>query len=649
MKLFPVVFTLVFLISCVSEREIVLESAREGNTASRVMAIQKLADGPWDGRAEDGVVAALSDQSPLVRKTAATALAGKSHSVAWPLVRRLKDGDLRVRVQVVRSLHTLPSADFIVSSLIGALSDPAQMVRAEVVEGFLRRGWKVEEILVWRAFHERLSALEQLSAHAVTDQAAGLDLLARLRAPQDFGFLYAALHQSDPFLVQVAARALARGGEPEHLERILGAGGPEPEVLLATWLASTPELTPANFTLLKTRMPPEDFQDVLLRRRSPLSCSWFNAELPLSLISLLPAGCPVPGTLPLAARWTYLRRQNAAPPELTAAVLAALGSLDESGLRMLAADPTTRPALLEWFRQQWAQYVSEYEKWIPQNRWQQLELVGSDELASEPSAAGQPAPGMPVDRLLDTYRARTSVIEETELFPPEFDVPGFSRRLAALSGLPESRELIVTMLPAAPTPVLAQALAVLASVTKPGDALPEAVKDALASEDPAVRGAAAAVFAAVGDATTLLSLLKTAEPSVQETVLTALEKNAGPSIVTSLFQLFQEEPTARLALALARLRAPGIRQEIQSLLAEDTALAMAGDRATLLQALSLSGPMDEILGQLVRRELWHPSPRVRCMALSLTDPASGRPFEAADPFWEVRTCARKTMQNRSTP
>ena len=636
MKSILVAFSLIFLSSCVSERDIVLESAREGNTASRVMAIQKLAQSPWDDRAEDVVVAALSDHSPLVRRTAATALAGRGLSVAWPLVRRLKDGDLRVRVQVVRSLHTLPSADFIVSPLIGALADPSQMVRSEVVEGFLKRGWKPEEILVWSAFHERLLALEQLTAHAVTDQAAGLDQLAVLRAPQDFGFLYAALHHTDPFLVQVAARALARGGEPEHLERILATGGPEPETLLATWLEATPALSLETFSKLKSRMPPEEFHDVLMRRRSTLTCDWFTADLPLPLVSLLPAGCAAPETLPLASRWTYLRLHAQATPELTTQILAQLGTLDENGLRLLAADAQTRPALLAWFQAQWAQYVLEFEKWIPQNRWQALELVGAEEMASE-----QPAPGTPVDRLIDTYRSRTSVVEETELFLPEFDVPGFARRLSSLSGVPESGDLIRAMLPVAPPPILAQALTVLASFTKPRDLLPDAVKNALASEDPGVRGAAVAVFAAAGDATTLISMMKNAEPSVQETVLAALEKSPDPTVATALFQLFQEAPTARLAVALARLQSPGIRSEIQSLLAEDTALAMAEDRAQLLFALSLSGPPDEPSRQLLARELWHPSPRVRCMALSLSEPAACALSAAADPSWEVRLCARR--------
>jgi len=639
MKHLVVALLSVFLVSCVSERDIVLDAARTGNTASRVMAIQKLADGPWDDKAEDVVVAALSDHSPLVRKTAATALSGRGISVAWPLTRRLKDGDLRVRVQVVRSLHSLPSADFIVTSLIAALADPSQMVRAEVVEGFLKRGWKPGEILAWRAFQERLSGLEQLTAHAVTDKAAGLEQLARLREPEDFAFLYAALYHSDPFLVQIAARALARGGEPEHLERILAAGGPEPETLLTTWLESTPELTLETFSRLRTRLPPADFHKVLQRRRTQLACAWFNADLPLALVSLLPAGCPVGDQLPLAARWTYLRLHGQAPAELTTEVLARIDLLDEAGLRLLAADPQTLPALLDWFSRQWAQYVSEFEKWIPQGKWQALELVGADEMATE-----QPSPGTPVDRLLDSYRSRTSAVEETELFLPEFDVPGFARRLSALSGIPGSRELLVSMLSVAPPPVLAQALQVLASITGPRAALPDAVKNALTSEDAAIRSGAVAVVAAAGDASTLIQLMKSAEPSVQETILSALEKTPEPSVISSLFQLFQEEPTARLALALARLQAPGIRIELQSLLAEDTAQAMSEDRATLLLALSLSGPPDEMFRQLVLRELWHPSPRVRCMALSLSQPGdvSAAAF-VSDPDWEVRSCARKKL------
>jgi len=201
------------------------------------------------------------------------------------------------------------------------------------------------------------------------------------------------------------------------------------------------------------------------------------------------------------------------------------------------------------------------------------------------------------------------------------------------------------MLPVAPPPVLAQVLKVLATITGPRDVLPEAVKNALTSEDAAIRSGAVAVVAASKDATTLIQLMKSAEPSVQETILSALEKTPEPSVVSSLFQLFQEEPTARLALALARLQAPGIRSELQSLLAEDTALAMAEDRATLLLALSLSGPPDEMFRQLILRELWHPSPRVRCMALSLLQPGeTAADAFVGDPDWEVRGCALKRLK-----
>lgn len=627
------------LAACVSERDAVLDAARSGNTASRVAAIQKLAEGPWDTQAEDIVVGALTDHSPLVRKTAAAALAGRGTAVAWPLVRRLKDGDLRVRVQVARSLHTLPAEDFVVAALVQALGDPSQMVRTEVVDGFLRRGWKPGELLAWRAFSERLSALEQLTAHAATDQAAGLDQLARLRAPQDFAFLYAALQHTDPFLVQVAAKALAVGGEPGHLDLILGSGGPEPEVLLATWLEATLSISPELFARVRTRLSASQLAGILQRRAARLTCSWLTAELPPDLVGLLPADCEAPDALPFALRFAYLRHHGRATPALEKEALGRLVELDRTGLRQLAMEPATRPAVLAWFAARWQDYITDHEKWVPQARWQQLELTGDDDTGAAP-----PSTSTPVDRLLDTYRTRSNVVEETELFLPTFDVPGFARLLPALEGLREAANWLGAMLPVAPAPILSQALRTLATLVRPGAPLPEAARAAITSEEAEVREAAAALFAAGGDLPTLVALLPGAEPAVQEHLLEALEKREATEVIPDLMKMFSEAPTARLALCLARLRAPGIRQELQSLLAEDTSLAMARDRATLLQALALSGPADEAFTQLVRRELWHPDPRVRCAALSLLDAAARADFAAADPLWAVRTCAK-----RSTP
>lgn len=633
-RLLPQLWIALLLAACVSEREAVLDAARHGNTASRVAAIQKLAAGTWDARAEDVVVAALTDHSPLVRKTAAAALSGRGTSVAWPLVRRLKDGDLRVRVQVARSLHTLPAEDFVVTALVGALGDPAQMVRAEIVDGFLARGWKLEELLAWRSFSERLSALEQLTAHAATDQAQGLDTLGRLRAPQDFAFLYAALHHTDPFLVHVAARALAKGGEPEHLERLLEVGGPEPETLLATWLEATPEITPETFSRLRTRLGEAQLRQILQRRAAKLTCAWLGPDLPPELALLVPAGCELGAGLPFPVRWVYLRHHGAVTPELEKEALDRLDELDVEGLRQLAAEPRTRPAVLAWFTLQWQAWIADFEKWIPQGRWQQLELVGVDELAPEPAATATP-----VDRLLDTYRSRSNIVEETELFPPAFDVPRFAARLPALRELPEAREFLRAMLEVAPSPILAPALRTLASVTDRDAPLPEAVREVLSSEDPLVRAAAAALLARSGDVKTLLGLLGDADPSLQALVLEAFEERQDAAVVPELARLFSEGPTARMALALARLQAPGIRQELQSLLAEDTALAMAQDRAQLVLALSLSGPADEAFTTLLRRELWHPAPLVRCAALALLDAPTRDTFAKADPHWEVRTCA----------
>ncbi len=637
MRFFPI-FLLLCLFqsgSCVTERDVLLDAIHTGSTATRIKALEKVASLKWDNRAEDAVVRALNDSSPLVRRTAAEALAGRGISVGWPLARRLRDSDVRVRLQVVRSLHTLPEADFIIIALMGAFADASQQVRTENLDGFVKRGWTLEEILAWRTFDMRLSALEQLTAHSPMDQAAGLEKLAGIRQAQDFAFFYAALYGTDPFLVQVASRALARGGEPEHLDLLLNTPGPEPEARLTLWLENTSSLAPPTFFRLLPMIPEEFFSDWVRNREITLSCEILQERFPLFLIPKLPQNCQAPENAPLAVRYLVSLHNGKVTQELTRQVFEDLDSFDATGLKLLAADASNQPQLVQWFRERWELYIRDFEKWLPENSWRALELVGMEDL--EPASSST----SPTERILNAYRARSNVVEETELIPPDFDVPGYAARLQALEGISQARELVLSMLEIAPGPVLASALDVLASITTPGQELPDAVKNAMASEESAVRNAAVRVLAKARHIPELLGLLRTSEPSVVDIILSALETTADETVAGSLFALFQEEPTARLALALARLGAPGIREELFGLLAEDTVLAMSADRALLLAAFQQAGPVDEAGLQVFRRDLWHPSPVVRCEALKHLPPEAALPLGLADPSFQVRLCAQE--------
>ncbi len=620
--------------ACTSEREVLIEGARKGNAATRIKAIEKLAGGKWDERVENTVVDALTDASSLVREAAAKALAGRGMPVAWPLVRRLRDADPRVRVQVVKSLHTLPAADFVVVALMRTLEDPAQAVRREVVEGFRKRGWRVEDILAWQAFERRMRALEGLAAPAAMDRAAGLEELGRLRTPADLGFLLAALSHSDPFLVQIAAKSLARGGETEMLDRVLAAGGPEPETLLAAWLEAAPKLDRRTMDVLARNLPRETLTETLLRRNWKLPCSELANLADPELVAQVEDGCPVDPAWPLPLRFAYLKRQGRADAGLEKEALARLEELPASALRLLAADPATAPQVVLWAKKSWERYVFEYQKWIPDRTWQAMDLVAPTEDSGIPKP-----PANDVSRLLDAYRSRATAVDEHELFMPEFDVERFARQLNSLSGVASAREIVDAMLAAAPAPLLAAALRVLATLVKPGEKLPQVVMEAADSPEPAVQDAAFAVLAAAGEAKELLSRLESANPQQADFILSKLERTQEPAVQEELRRLFSRNPMARLALALARLGSPGIRDEILSLLAEDTVPELAGERALLLSALSLAGERDETFLRAVDSGLWYPAPVVRCRALSFAPGETRAIWAKAAPEWEVRRCA----------
>lgn len=620
---------------CTSEHEVLLEAARTGNTATRVRALEKLAAGKWDERTENVIVEALDDATSLVRRTAAQALAGRGMSVAWPLVRRLRDADFRVRVQAVKSLHTLPVADFIVVALMRALEDPSQAVRREVVEGFRRRGWTFREILVWQAFEKRMRALEGLSAPASMDRSAGLEQLGQLRAPQDFAFLLAAMSQTDAFLVQVAAKSLARGGEPEVLERLLEVGGPEPETLLSIWLEAAPRLDARMLEILSRRLPPENLSQILLKKNLTLPCASLANLADSSLVVRVEKDCAVDPAWKLDLRFAYLAHQGKADARLRQEALSKLDELSAFSLQKLSADPEARPAVAAWVKASWERYVFDFQKWIPERTWQAMDLVAPTEDAGLPKP-----PESEAARLLDAYRARSKdAVEETELFLPDFDVERFARQLDGLSGVKEVRETLLAMLPAAPPPLLAAALRVFSTLVVRGEKLPQAVQDAAASAEPAIQDAAISVLAAAGEGRQLLERLGSASPQQAEFILSQLEKTQDPGIQEELRRQFAQGSTARLALALARLGASGIRDDIVSLLAEDTLPALSGDRALLLEALAAIGRKDEPFLRTVESELWHPAPVVRCRALSFSPEETRRIWAQAAPEWEVRRCA----------
>lgn len=624
------------IVRCTSEHEILLTAARTGNTATRIKAIEKLASRKWDEKTENVVIEALNDAASLVRKAAAEALAGRGMPVAWPLVRRLRDSDVRVRVQVVKSLHTLPVADFIVIALIRALEDPSQAVRREVVEGFRQRGWTERDILVWQAFEKRMHALESLAALAAVDRAVGLEQLGVLRAPQDFAFLLSALSHTDAFLVQIAAKALARGGEPELLDRLLEVGGPEPEVLLATWLENAIDLSEHQLNIIFSKLPVETLLQVIKNKKQKLPCIALSKLPNADLVNRIEENCILDPSWNIDVRFAYLAHHQKVDAQVTQEALSQLDRLSAFSFHLLANNSATTPAVIAWVRASWERYIYEFQKWIPERTWQAMDLVSPADEDGFPKP-----PSDELSRLLGAYRARaTASDEEHELFVPQFDVERFARQLDGLAGVKAVSDTLQNMLQAAPPPLLAAVLRVFSTLVVSGEKLPQAVLDAVDSPDLEVQNAALSVLAAAGESEQLIARLRSVTPKQVEFILEQLEKTQDPGVQDELRRVFTQEPSARLALTLVRMGVSGIREEIVSLLSEDTPLALSAERALLLEALSVSGEQKESFLRRVELELWHPSSMVRCRALRFLTEVKRKSWAQFAPEWEVRRCAQ---------
>lgn len=116
-----------------------IKSARRGSIASRVGAIEKLASDK-SARAQKAILHNLNHRNALVRRTAVRALKGRDIQVAWPLVHRLRDGDIRVRIEAIATLLSLPEDPLIHYALVKSLKDPSRKVRVAALNGLRGQG-----------------------------------------------------------------------------------------------------------------------------------------------------------------------------------------------------------------------------------------------------------------------------------------------------------------------------------------------------------------------------------------------------------------------------------------------------------------------------------------------------------------------------
>ncbi len=623
------------LLGCETEEDQLVKSATRGNIASRVGAIEKLSTHSSD-KALKAVLVNLNHRNSLVRRTAARALRGKGIAAAWPLIHRLKDGDVRVRQVIVATLFTLPQAPFIHHALAGLIEDPSRQVRTAVVKGFTDAGFPLSDVLILLGHGRRRSALAGLASGRPEERAAAIRTFGELGTGVDLAFILPGLMSRDPFTYRSALAAMAYQPDPTLPALYLKLPATEQRnISILRWLTLQSAIDEAQWKQLLASGIDTDFLISLLPpRHSALPC----ALLPLvnkraSLAQFAGRACPVPANLDLSRRVILVGATGKALPEdLIKAVGAALPSLSGEALGVLLKKNLLREATGAMITAKWDRFLFAYTKWIPGSTWEKLSLVGPTDLKPQTTAKMTPR-----EKLLSAYRSKVNVHTATELLPPRFDLPLFIRQVRAMRGEKALYPLLLKISASAPPELQTAALS---AITGLKGAVPQEITAASESENPEVRKAAIAILASAVDIGPALRWFSDPEPDIRELVIEAIERTGSPAGLKLVTALFAKAPTARLAEVLGRLKVKKVLPELLSLMKEDTARAMDKDRAAVLASLVAIAPSNLDVRLVIGEERLHPSHEVQCTALSVTTDAKLRGIYATySPYLAVRRCA----------
>ncbi|MBU1241154.1 HEAT repeat domain-containing protein [Myxococcota bacterium] len=615
-----------------------VKSATRGNIASRVGAIEKLASSK-SKKALKAIIGNLNHRNSLVRRTAARALRGHGIEAAWPLIHRLKDGDVRVRQVIVGTLFTLPPAPFVLHALAGILEDPSRHVRNALVTGFKKAGLPLRDILVINGHLKRHKALAGLSSRRPEERAAAVRTLGELGQSMDLAFILPNVVSKDPFIYGSALTALAHQRDPELLPIYLLLPGTEQRnISILRWLTLQNSISDAQWRQLVSTSMDQDFLLSLLPPTAPsLKCSLLaHITKEASILRFKGTSCPLPPSLSLSGKVALnLILHGELPKEITAILPGKLGELSQSTLALLLRKNLQRKEILAMVTAKWDQFLFSYTKWIPGSTWEKLALVGPTDLKPDKTAKLTPR-----EKLLSVYRSKVNVHTAHELLPPQFDLPLFTSQLRAMKGEKTVYPLLLRIISTAPSALQRAAISCIRGLKGP---LPREILTAAESDDPLVRKEAITLMALADDIDPVLRWFTDPDPNVREIVIGAIERTGSPAGLKLVMSLFSKEPTARLAEVLGKLKVKKALPELLSLMKEDTARAMDKDRAAVLASLYSIAPSNLDVQVVVGDERFHPSHVVQCTALSLTgDKALREIYGRYSPYLSVRRCAAKS-------
>lgn len=637
----------------------------------------------------------LADPVPRVRQGAVAALGavgvGKQ---LHPLIERLHDDDLEVRLAAVRVLgdSKLPGAK---RALVPLVRDPSMVVRRAAAQALVALGITLKEQGQRIAKALLDDELRRLSARDEQVRAAAVRTLGLSGRTRALEALSARLSDPSELVRREAARAVGRigGAAAQRALRGLLEQGSEGR-LAAAWglrflrpadwaslraLVDDTQPTIAEAALLAVaeqgdRPPPGVATSlckllgrddaVELQRAAARAVARFSAG---GTMTGAPGGgllCAVEVQTLLTAVHAWVAKVDLANPgEALAQRVALLSALGPK----LGGE-----ALVALSRRAYQAHRAQARRWVSREGWQGLEGGATTRPATQ-------APRPPSSRdkrkalawLLARFPQRHSDADyDDPLLPPTVGPELVEKLLTVLPATTSSRAFLAEVARMAPRRVRIAALrrlgelptasskgaaasapsSLLADTTPPAEQGARAVWAGLRSKDKTIRRAAALACPQLGAraSRTALRLLGDRDFDVRAAAARCLGQVGGRKAVPALLEALRAEPLVEVIAALARAGDHQATPALLALLKEDHAASRQGERVLIIEALGQLA--DATAAPALERELAHPSWRVRLAAARALSraarPRSKGPLDVCqtDFFAQVRRACKSAYQ-----
>jgi hypothetical protein len=628
------------LLGCEPGGERVRRALASQDPAQRCEAIERLAESR-ERAAVELVVPHLKDPSPRVRRAAVAAVAtlGGARAQLGRLLDRLQDGDLEVRIATARALGDSGDARAR-PGLVSALEDRSPVVRRAASAALAALGVTPSgqaAALAAQRLAAEIARLqhpdEQIRASAARE--LGLAEQADAVAP-----LIRALDGTSPLVAREAARALGRIGSAEARRILLARAGRKEHRAQAALGVALLEGEPAARSLLGLLMDPSsEARAAALTALAEEGARPPSGELARAVCRELASPAP---DLALAAARILGARGLRCPTELAGILKRDPGDERAFALLAATGDPASTTALLAGARRRYLAHRESAIAWIPANRWHELDgEEGSVDPSPDPGpppkgdkTRGDPGKRPALERILRRFPAPIPEEEAEPLIPasvPVAAVVGAIRVIGERAGDDAVRDWLAEVALEAPPQIRAAALSALAGARRPtSQPVPQATTRPAEPADPAgravwaglrsdrveVRRAAATSCPLLGPgaAAAASTLLRERDFELRQAGARCVGELRLASEVPRLLELLAEDRSSALIRALGAVADRRALPAFEALLREEPSSADLGSEERALTIWALGELADPGAAASLERELGHPDWRVRLAA-----------------------------------